>query len=223
MAPCRRCALVKSSGPPRHVKGYHEWWIAAEERPQCHWWCCPHPSRHWKVEDLESGMSGGEGSKPCLRHQILLEPFVFYGPLPQFGDASVVFAAFWKWKLSPVRFLQDIGFGNHAFTCFVAVIVGTLELDAPTSTLLQDFGVWTSHFWCLVWNSFKIGSMLLRIGWVFVFQNWLKLIYGWFRGRFFFFCFGWCNYYFDVIWVYWDCLNIIRRGYSWWRLGFGSV
>lgn len=61
--------------------------------------------------------------------------------LQQFGDPSVVFKAFWKWNLSPVRFLQDIGSGNHAFTFVVNISVNILELDAPVSTVLQHFGV----------------------------------------------------------------------------------
>ena len=39
-----------------------------------------------------------------------------------------VFASFWKWSLSPVRLLQDIGRRNRAFA----------GLDAAVSTHLQD-------------------------------------------------------------------------------------
>ena len=52
-------------------------------------------------------------------------PLVFYGPgnsLETKPSISVVFASFWKWSLSPVRFLQDIGPGNRAFTRFVNML-----------------------------------------------------------------------------------------------------
>ena len=47
---------------------------------------------------------------------------------------SVVFASFWKWSLSPVRFLQDIGPRNRAFA----------GLDAAVSTAPAT--LWSSNF-----------------------------------------------------------------------------
>ena len=73
------------------------------------------------------------GSKnKYLRHQKKipwnpLESFVFYGPchsLETKPSISVVFASFWKWSLSPIKFLQDIGPRNRAFA----------GLDAAVST-----------------------------------------------------------------------------------------
>ena len=63
-----------------------------------------------------------------FKHQnknIPLEIPCFLWPLQQVGNKttkpsiSVVFASFWKWSLSPVRFLQDIRPGNRAFARFV--------------------------------------------------------------------------------------------------------
>ena len=75
-----------------------------------------------------------------LRHQKKknLEPLVFYGPcnsLETKPSISVVFASFWKWSLSPVRFLQDIGPRNRAFA----------GLDAAVSTAPAT--LWSSNFW----------------------------------------------------------------------------
>ena len=47
---------------------------------------------------------------------------------------SVVFASFWKWSLSPERFLQDIGPRNRAFA----------GLDAAVSTAPAT--LWSSNF-----------------------------------------------------------------------------
>jgi hypothetical protein len=88
-------------------------------------------------------VNSGEGSKKnresknkYLRHQIYiyifiiysaLESLAFYGPcnsLERKPSISVVFASFWKWSLSPVRFLQDIEPRNRAFA----------GLDAAVST-----------------------------------------------------------------------------------------
>jgi hypothetical protein len=85
------------------------------------------------------------GDVVCIRPEASSKyspgPLRFQWPLQQFGDPSVVSAAFWKWNLSPVRFLQDIGPGNHAFASVVNISVNILELDAPVSTVLQHFGV----------------------------------------------------------------------------------
>ena len=67
-----------------------------------------------------------------------LESLVFYGPcnsLETKPSISVVFASFWKWSLSPVRFLQDIGPRNRAFA----------GLDAAVSTAPAT--LWSSNFW----------------------------------------------------------------------------
>ena len=50
---------------------------------------------------------------------------VFYGPcnsLETKPSISVLFASFWKWSLSLVRFLQDIGPGNPAFAGLEAAV-----------------------------------------------------------------------------------------------------
>ena len=90
-------------------------------------------------------VNSGEGSKnKYLRHQkniyiyyIALESLAFYGPcnsLERKPSISVVFASFWKWNLSPVRFLQDIGPRNRAFA----------GLDAAVSTAPAT--LWSSNF-----------------------------------------------------------------------------
>ena len=79
------------------------------------------------------------GSKnKYLRHpkKKHLESLVLYGPcnsLETKPSISVVFASFWKWSLSPVRFLQDIGPGNRAFA----------GLDASVSTASAT--LWSSN------------------------------------------------------------------------------
>ena len=80
------------------------------------------------------------GAKQCLRHpkKNPLESVVFYGPcnsLETKPSISVVFASFWKWSLSPVRFLQDIGPRNRAFA----------GLDAAVSTAPAT--LWSSNLW----------------------------------------------------------------------------
>ena len=66
----------------------------------------------------------------------------------------MVFASFWKWSLSPVRFLQDIGPRNRAFA----------GLDAAVSTAPAT--LWSSIF-------FFDGCFETRVG--------LKFVYVWFR------------------------------------------
>ena len=84
-------------------------------------------------------MFGWGIKKISLRHpKKNLESLVFYGPcnsLETKPSISVVFASFWKWSLSPVRFLQDIGPRNRAFA----------GLDAAVSTAPAT--LWSSNFW----------------------------------------------------------------------------
>ena len=76
------------------------------------------------------------GSKNKYLRQKKLESLVLYDPcnsLETKPSISVVFASFWKWSLSPVRFLQDIGPGNRAFA----------GLDAAVSTASAT--LWSSN------------------------------------------------------------------------------
>jgi hypothetical protein len=78
------------------------------------------------VKAIDGHNYWGEGSKKkYLRHQTKkLESLVFYGPCNSLNSLetkpgiSVVFASFWKWSLSPVRFLQDIGPRNRSTLLF---------------------------------------------------------------------------------------------------------
>ena len=106
---------------------------------------CESHSHHFPLLLFKLATSGnykwGEGSKNYLRHQkknIPLESLVFYGPchsLETKPSISVVFASFWKWNLSPVRFLHDIGPRNRAFAGFDAAVS-----IAPAT-------LWSSNFW----------------------------------------------------------------------------
>ena len=97
-----------------------------------------------------------------FKHQnknIPLEIPCFLWPLQQIGNKttkpsiSVVFASFWKWSLSPVRFLQDIGPGNRAFARFVQ-LCEHLGLDAAVST--APVTLWSSIL------SFSMVALKLR-------------------------------------------------------------
>ena len=89
--------------------------------------------------------------KIYLRHQkkhIPLESLVFYGPcnsLETKPSISMLFASFWKWSLSLVRFLQDVGPGNRAFA----------GLDAAVSTAPAT--LWSSNL------SFSIVALKLTL------------------------------------------------------------
>jgi len=82
------------------------------------------------VKAIDGHNYWGEGSKnKYLRHQTKkMESLVFYGPCNSLNSLetkpsiSVVFASFWKWSLSPVRFLQDIGPRNRALAGLDAAV-----------------------------------------------------------------------------------------------------